>query len=347
MFEYQKVNYMNKSVLLVLILILGIIGFGFLNLSKNKTKAPKNETNVSLRLQWVPQAQFAGYIVAKEKGFYKDSGLNVDLRPAGPDLKPQSTVAAGTDDIGVGVSNVVITARSNNVPLVTIAQIFQDSANRYVLKQNNKINSLTDLKGKKVGLWTGGDEVEFLAMLKKTGMKSSDVTIVPQGFEVTPFLQNQFVLSQVTVYNELNLLRAQGYTDDKLQILSPADYDSAIVSDNIFTTEKYLNEHRKVVEAFLKASLHGWQYAIDHPEETVDIIVRYSKELHREQQKLQLAEVLKLVKARSAAQHGIGYINEKDYQTAERILFDSGQITKHVDVSKTIDLGPWRAATGK
>ena len=306
-------------------------------------RIPSNpgRSRVRLRLQWVPQSQFAGFIVAHEKGFYKDIGLDVQILPAGPDLKPQVTVAAGTDDIGIGVPNQVIAARSHDVPLIAIAQIFQDSANRYILKSKNKISSLKDLRDKPVGLWLGGDEAEFIAMLKKEGMKLSDVKVIPQEFSVIPFLQDKYTLSQVTVYNELPLIRSKGFAGDKLQILSPRDYQSAIPGDVLFTTESYIKDNPKIVESFLTASIRGWKYCLEHPDEALDLILAYNKELVREEQESQLAAVLQLLTAGAVGKEGIGFLSTEDYSIAERVLFESGQISKRVAVNSIIDESAW------
>jgi len=311
------------------------------NISCGKKESSQLE-HIRFRLQWMPQAQFAGYIVAKELGFYTEAKLDVEIRSAGPDLKPQLTIASGTDDIAVGVSNQVVAARSTGVPLKIIAQLFQDSANRYILKKKNAIRSLQDLRRKKVGIWMGGDEAEFVSMLKTAGMTLDDVIVVPQGFEVTPFIQDAYVLSMVTVYNELIQIRDKSYGDDKIQILSPADYKSAIVGDMLFATEKYLKEHHSTAQRFLTASMRGWVYCFDHPDQAVDIVVKYEPSLKREEQSKQLKATLALIWSGQAKTKGIGYMDPEYYITAERVLFDSNQISKRVDAATVFDDSFWK-----
>ena len=318
-------------IVLIAIIIGGIIWFAV-----GTGKQQKNEelTKVSLRLLWFPHSQFAGYIVAQEKGFYKEAGLDVTIQPGGPDLSPTKSVASGSDDIGIAVPNQIIAARSNGVPLVSIAQMFQDSPNRYILKKENAITQLSDLKGKPVGLWLGGDEVEFIAMLKTQGMTEKDVKIIPQNYSVTPFLENNYVCSQVTVYGEMNFLAAQGWTADKFQILCPKDYNSAILGDLIFCSENYLQKNKETVQKFLEASLKGWQYCIENPEEALKIVLAYNKELEADEQQMVMKSTIELITTGDAQQFGLGYINPNDLQNAERILFESGQIEKRVDISK-------------
>ena len=262
--------------------ILGVVAAGGVFLTTSCRKAgTSGATKVRFRLQWTPQAQFAGYLVAKELGYYAQEGLDVEIRPAGPDLKPQNTVAVGSDDIAVGVSNLIVASRSSDVPLKIIAQLFQDSANRYVLKRENAIQSLKDLRGKKVGLWMGGDEAEFVAMLKSAGMTLDDVIVVPQGFSIAPFLNGEYVLSMVTVYNELIQIRDHGHTGDKLQVISPSEYNAAIVGDALFTSEKYLQQNHAAAQKFLAASLKGWKYCAENPDKAVDIVLKFDKALKR------------------------------------------------------------------
>lgn len=280
----------------------------------------KKDNTINLRLKWAYQAQFAGYLVASEKGFYKEEGLTVNILPAGPDLKPYSTVASGSDDIGIGIISQVITARSNGVPLVAISQIFQDSPNRFVLKSENRIDSLQQLRGKPVGLWLGGDEIELISMLKSVGMTLNDITVIPQKFSVAPFLQNEYVCSQVMVYNELNQIKNEGYEGDKLQIISPKDYNSAILGDLIFTSEKYLSTHSEQLNKFLIATYRGWKYTYENPDEAIDIVLKFNPELNREEQKQQLMAVLSLINTGNTPTQGLGYINVPDYENAKSIL---------------------------
>lgn len=289
-------------------------------LSACNTHQPDNKIN--LRLKWAYQAQFAGYLVAQEKGFYKDAGLDVHIQPAGPDLKPYSTVASGSDDIGVGIISQLLTARSNQVPLVAIAQIFQDSPNRFVLKSKNKISSLKDLKGKKIGLWMGGDEVEFVSMLKTAGMTLKDVQVIPQKFSIAPFLQDAYVCSQVMKYNELNQILDQGYNKDNLQIISPKDFHADILGDLLFTNEGFLKTHQESLEKFLAATFKGWKYASEHPEEATDIVLKFNPELKKKEQLEQLNSVLSLVFTGGTPGHGLGYIDRAEYDNAKQVLLN-------------------------
>jgi NitT/TauT family transport system substrate-binding protein len=307
------------------------------------TASGRKANEVNLRLEWTVQAQFAGYIVADRLGYYAEEGLIVNIRPAGPDLKPMSTVAAGTDDIGIGVSNQVALARANGVPIKIIAQIFQDSANRYVLLSKNKINNLTELHNKKVGLWLGGDEAEFTAMLASVGMKMSDVQVVPQGFSVAPFLNGDYVLSEVTVYNELIEIENAIRGKDTLQVISPGDYKSAIVGDMLAATETTIRDRRDQLIRFMRASLRGWKFAMANPEKAVDLVVAANPELNRGEQLAQLQAILGLA-TKGISDDEIGIMKTEDYDTTIRILRESGQLNADLRGPDLYDDSIWKAA---
>lgn len=330
-----------KKIIIAVIVLVAIIAGVFILIPSNKNESNTKITKVSLRLLWFPHSQFAGYLVAKEKGFYDDLGLDVTIQPGGPDLSPTKSVASGSDDIGIAVPNQIIAARSNGVPLVSIAQIFQDSPNRYILKKENSINNLSDLKGKKVGLWLGGDEVEFIAMLKSQGMSENDIKIIPQNYSVVPFLEDNYVCSQVTIYGEMNFLSIKGWAAEKFQILSPKDYNSAIFGDLIFCTEDYLNKNKDIVRKFLEASIKGWQFCISNPDEALKIVLSNNKDLSKDEQILVMKSIINLVTSGDAKKYGIGYINPKELENAERILYESNQIQNRVDISKSYDNSIW------
>jgi NitT/TauT family transport system substrate-binding protein len=336
----MKIGSRSLTLVTAAVLLLAAVGIHF------STSRAASSDELNLRLQWVVQAQFAGYIIADRLGYYADEGLKVNIRPAGPDLKPLTTVAAGTDDIGIGVSNQVALARANGVPVKIISQIFQDSANRYVLLSKNRIENLRELRGKKIGLWLGGDEAEFVAMLATVGMTLSDVQVIPQGFSVAPFLNGDYVLSEVTVYNELLEIQNAIKGKDTLQIISPADYHSAIVSDMLAVTERTIRDRRDQLTRFIRASLRGWRYAISNPEKAADIVVAANPELKRDEQLAQLNAVLELVTKNVSTQE-IGLMKTEDYDTTIRLLKQSGQIDAPLRGADLYDDSMWRAATDR
>ncbi len=260
-----------------------------------KAQPPAVLEKLVLHLEWLPQAEFAGYIVARELGMFSKRGLDVAIVPGGPDHPALAKVATGAADIGIGPSSLMFVARAKSVPVKIIALPLQDSIFRFVLKAQNRIVSLRQLAGKPVGLWLGGDEAEFAAMAVKQGMTLGDFKVIRQDAALTGFLQDRYVLSQVTTINELILLRREGYPEAELQILSPSDYGVAMPSDCLFTTEKVLATKRKALMKFLDASREGWRTAFTDKAATVKLLVSLYPKLDAVHQMEQLKAMEPLV----------------------------------------------------
>ncbi|HAQ00016.1 MAG TPA: nitrate ABC transporter substrate-binding protein, partial [Rhodospirillum rubrum] len=161
---------------------------------------------LTLQLKWVTQAQFAGYYVAEAKGFYKDEGLDVTIRSGGPDINPSQVIAGGGADVVLDWMPSALATREKGVPLVNIAQIFQKSGMMLTCRKDAGITKPEDFKGRTLGVWYGGNEHPFFAWMSKLGYSTSgahpDVTILKQGFNVDPILQNQAPCISTTTYNE-------------------------------------------------------------------------------------------------------------------------------------------------
>src|SRR3954463_1277602 len=228
-------------------------------------------TNVTLQLKWVTQAQFAGYYAAKEKGYYRNAGLNVNLKVGGPDITPETVVVSGQAQFGLDWLPNLFATREKGGKIVSIAQIFARSGMTELTWKDSGLNTVAKLKGKKVGVWCCGNQPELFAALNKNGIdpaKSSDVTIVNQPFDMNLFLQRKVDAAAAMTYNELaqvletkNPKTGQLYKLSDLNIFkmaSPA-VGTGMLEDNIFTTEKYLKtpSNKTTIVNFLKGSMQG------------------------------------------------------------------------------------------
>lgn len=313
--------------------VAGIAGYQAWRTSSETSPA----TNLlSLRLSWYPQTEFAGFLLARERGLYTASGLNVEIRGAGPDLRPQNALAAGTDDVAIVSLAQAMIARSNGVPIKIIAQVFHDSIFRYVIKRPNAITDLKDLKGMAVGLWMAGDETEFLAMLASVGLTKNDVRIVPQEFSVVPFLNDNYAVSAVTVGNELIQIRRSGYEGDALQVLSPADYGVAIPANAIAVLEPTLRDRRDDLVKFLRQSVAGWEAAFAEPQAAVQAALQVNNELNAEQQLAQLQAVEPLMKYGVGARQLMS-IDRDEYVRAMQVLRSAETLERDIDIDSLFD----------
>lgn len=300
-----------------------------------------------LRLEWVFQGQFAGFIVADAKGYYKAEGVDLDLRPAGPDLKPASTVATGTDTFGVGHPNQVISARSNGVPLVTVLQFGQKSATTYISRKEKGIERVQDMPGHSVGLWFGGDEHEFHAMMNAAGVDKSDVNVISQGFEIVNWLRDEYDVMQVTRYNELNLVHYEGIGPDQLNFLDPEDYGVALISGGIFVNEKTIAERPDVIQGFVNATMRGWQDAFADPKAAAEIVLKYNSELDLKGQIDQIKSMRSLSCAGPTLDGKFGYSDAAAWETSQKVLIDAKLLDSAIDLGKAYSNAYFDAAPDK
>jgi len=133
---------------------------------------PPAPGKLTLQLKWVTQAQFAGYYVAKDKGFYKDVGLDVDIKPGGPDINPSQVIGGGGADVVLDWMPSALATREKGVPLVNIAQPFQKSGMELTCRKETGIAKPADFKGHTLGVWFGGNEYPFLNWMNKLGYKT-------------------------------------------------------------------------------------------------------------------------------------------------------------------------------
>lgn len=299
----------------------------------------------TLRLEWVIQTQFAGFIVAYDKGYYKDEGVDLEILPAGPDIKPAVTVAQGADTFGVAHPNQVIAARSNGVPIMTVLQHGQKSATTYIARKETGIGRVEDLPGHSVGLWFGGDEHEFLAMLKAASVEQSDVELVSQGFDIVQWLQGEYEVMQVTRYNELLQVYDQGIGPDQLVFLNPEDYGVALVTaGGLVVNEKTIEERPEVVQGVVNASMRGWQDALANPEEAAKIVLKYNGELELQHQIEQLEAMRDLICYGPTLEGKFGYSDKKIWEVAQKVLLDAKLIDGPVDLDAAFTNNFWDKA---
>jgi NitT/TauT family transport system substrate-binding protein len=253
--------------------------------------------SVSLQLQWVTQAQFAGYYVALDKGYYREEGLELTIKPGGPDLAPADLVASGVSDFGTALLADLTTAIQSGKPLISIAQIQQANGLVLVAAKSSGIKQPQDFAGKKVGVWMGSWEAQFNALLAKEGIAPSSVLIMSQGFSMDPFLKKELDVASAMIYNEYYMVLESGVKPEDLTIIDYANYGLDFPGDTLFASRKTTQARPDLCVRMVRASLKGWQYAIDHPEEAADIVLKYDKSgvQTRQHQLSMMKEIAKLV----------------------------------------------------
>ncbi|GAB4359292.1 MAG: ABC transporter substrate-binding protein [Oricola sp.] len=234
---------------------------------------------LTLQLKWVTQAQFAGYYVAKDKGFYEEEGLDVEIKPGGPDVAPPQVIAGGGADVIVDWMPSALATREKGVPLVNIAQPFKKSGMMLTCRKETGITSPADFKGKTLGVWFGGNEYPFLSWMSQLGIPTEGgpdgVTVLKQGFNVDPLIQKQADCISTMTYNEYWQVIDAGLAPEDLVVFKYEDQGVATLEDGLYVLEDSLNDDAMVdkLARFVKASMKGWNYAEENPDEAAEIVL--------------------------------------------------------------------------
>ena len=239
--------------------------------------------DVSLQLQWVTQAQFAGYYVALEKGFYEDEGLNVTILPGGPDIAPPQVLAGGGADIMLNWMPSALAAREKGLPVVNIAQPFTTSGLMLTCWKDSGIETVEDFRGRTIGVWFFGNEYPFLSWMSQVGIPTDGgedgVTVLKQGFNVDPLLNREADCISTMTYNEYGQVLDAGVNPDELITFMYEDQGVATLEDGIWALEENLDDPVFVdkMVRFVRASMAGWKYAEENVEEAGAIIIEYDE----------------------------------------------------------------------
>ena len=287
-----------------------------------------------LQLQWVTQAEFAGYYAAYDLGFYAEEGLDVTLLDGSVEIVPQQMVLAGAAEFGLGWVPKVLASNERGANLVNIAQLSQRSATLQVSFADAGIESVEDLRGMRVGSWGFGNEHELFAALRAVGINPDNpdhVTIVQQPYDMSLLLNGELDAAQAVTYNEyaqvletFNPDTGQLYQPEDLNVIDFNDVGSAMLQDHIFAHGDWLADagNADIAVSFLKASFRGWIFCRDHPEECLEIVLERGPTLGESHQRWQLNEVNKLIWPSPA---GIGIMDEDQWARTVAVALD-GQV---------------------
>ena len=283
---------------------------------------------VTIQLKWVTQAQFAGYYVAQDKGYYQSEGLDVTIKPGGPDIGTPQVLAGGGADVIVDWMPSALASREKGVALVNIAQIFKKSGMMLTCRKDSGIKSPSDFRGKTLGVWFYGNEYPFLSWMSKLGIPttggSNGVTVLKQGFNVDPILQKQAECVSTMTYNEYWQIVDAGLSPSELVVYKYEDQGVSTLEDGLYVLENELRNKAFVskMARFLKASIKGWNYAGDHPDEAADIVLENDDtgaQTEKHQRRM-MREISKLV---GNQPQGIGYLIPADYRRTVDVLMSS------------------------
>jgi len=248
---------MYKNILIILMILSSSL---FANADLEKVK---------LQLKWFSSFQFAGYYMAKEKGFYKEAGLDVEIIERDANKNNIEQVISGEADYGIADSAILL-YRAKGKPVKIIASIFQHSPLVFISKKESGIYSPFEMKSKVLSFQKGVDDAPLLAMLKGAHIAESDYTFEALDFSNEAFIRGEVDVMSAHLSNQPFFMKQRGV---EINIINPLNYGIDFYGDNLFTTEKEIANNPKRVELFRQASIKGWHYALENIDETIDTLI--------------------------------------------------------------------------
>ncbi|MDP2925459.1 MAG: ABC transporter substrate-binding protein [Nanoarchaeota archaeon] len=300
--------------IIIMMLIIAIIITATLAFIVNENRTESNKVNV--RLEWLHQAQFAGFYVAEQKDYYKENGINVNLNMGGVDYPAIQMVAGGKEQFGLAEADQILLAREKGVPIVAIATLYRKNPTVWFSLKKSNITSAEEFVGKRIGTWP--DVMALLnVMLKNAGVKKENISEVPIKYDISPLLIGEVDVLPGYVINEPIVAQEKGYD---VNIIWPADYNIKFYSMTLFTTENMIKNNPELVQQFVNSTLKGWNYAYDNPDEAVNYTLMYSNQLNREHESKMIYASLELLKPDDKP---IGYMDKIVWENMQKILLDN------------------------
>ena len=318
---------MKKTTIAISILaIIIIVGAIFLFTNQEKETGLDK---VNVRLKWLHQAQFAGFYTAEQKGFYEKNGIDVSLNPGGVDFPAVQMVSGGGEQFGVTGADQILLAREKGVPVVALAVIYRKSPFVLFSLKDSGITEPKNFINKNVGVKLGGnEELTYRAMMKGADVDTSQVTETPVKFDISRLLSGQIDVWPGYAINEAITAQEKGYD---VNIIWPSDYGVNLYGDTLFTTEDMIKNNPDLVKRFVIATLQGWNYAYNNPDEAVTYTLTYSDQLTREHETKMIQASLDLLKPDTKP---IGAMDKKIWEDMQTLLLENGFMKNSVDVEQ-------------
>ncbi|GBC61661.1 hypothetical protein DENIS_2623 [Desulfonema ishimotonii] len=293
---------------------------------ENNTGISDHVETVTLQLRWFHQFQFAGYYAAIEKGFYREAGIHVTLAEGGEGREPVDAVLNGRAEYGVTNSEILF-HRLRGAPLVVLAAVFQHSPLVLMARRDSGIRTPHDLIGRKVRMSLESRDVELQAMLQSENISPDQMRLTDGWVKPEDYLSGVFDAISAYITNEPYLMIRQGIP---ISFIHPAGYGIDFYGDSLFTSEEELQKHPGRVKAFRAASLRGWKYAMNHPDELIDIILeKYHSKKSRDHLRYEMEKMRELI---LPALIQIGHINPARWEQMARTLVRLGKVAPGYDL---------------
>ena len=319
---------MKRYIIIACLLVLVLIAGGFIVIKKNYQSKDVSSIPVSLRLKWNHQAQFAGFYLADQEGFYKKDNLDVAIEAI--DLNRQVTldyILAGENDIAIGAADELLIARSEGQPVKAVAVIFKIAPLVYLAKGDSNITGPLDFIGKTIALSPGQGTYLYESILGQAGVDRTKIKEIPMtDWDLYKCWETADVCPD---YATNGLARAEN-DNIKVTAIWPNDYGVPFYADVIFTTDDYIAKHPDIVAKFVQDSLKGWQLAIEDPQKAVAATMKVNPELEESFQLKAMEVSIPLI---NTGDSKLGWMNQAVWQKMQEVLLEQGLMTKKIDVN--------------
>jgi NitT/TauT family transport system substrate-binding protein len=315
----KKMGRVASAVLLLAAMILVACG---------TPEASQPPDQVAVQLSWVHQAQFAGYYAAQQKGYYAEENLDVTLLPrAAPDVDVTAAVLDGTADFGVSYGAGLVMDRSCGRPVTVIATIYRIYPLVFMTMPDSGITRPQDFPGRTIrSLTVGSSDVAFWALMHRLGLDPDSVQQIDVGYDLEPFFAGELDIWPGYLINEVLAAREQGH---EVNLILPDDYGIHLYGDVLFTTDRLIEENPDLALRFLRATLRGWQWAIENPQEAGPLALKYDSTLDAAQQAAMMEASVPLV---YTGEDHIGWMRAEVWEGMYDALVEEGVLAKPFDV---------------
>ncbi len=316
-------------ILISLLVSIIVLTCSFL-ISKGETKELKE---VTVKLKWLHQAQFAGIYTAIEKEFYKKEGLRINLIPFSFEKPTIQSVVNNEADFGITGADELILARAKGFPLKAIAVIYKiNPVCAYALKESG-IKTPYDFIGKTIGLERGTNvDLLYFAMMKKLKIDRKKIKEISIRYDASELIKGITDVSTGYIINEPHQAIEAGY---EVNTILMADYGINIYADVLFTRDELIDQQPKLVEKFLRATLKGWQYAIEHELEAVNHTLKYSTDTTLSHQLYMLTTSIPLI---HTGDNPLGMMKKEEWEKVQNLLIEQNLLKDPIDIEQVFTL---------
>jgi NitT/TauT family transport system substrate-binding protein len=310
------------SLISVLLLVAAVV----VACSSGKDQPPPDE--VTVQLKWFHQAQFAGFYVAQEQGYYAEENLAVTFIEGGPDIVIPEQVANGEADFGVDAPEAILLQRSQGLPVVAIAVIYRFNPIVFVSMADSGITRSEDLIGHAGAMIGGGGELVLEAMMTRLGLDIGQVSLIPHDGQFVTLVNGDADFTSAYTNGGLAKIYQAGLD---VNLIWPSDYGIHFYGDTLFTTDQMIADNPEVVIRFLRATLRGWREAIENPAAAVEVTLQYAPQADSETQRDMMQASIPLV---YTGEDQIGWMQAGVWQGMHQILLEQGILDAPIDLDK-------------